>query len=1145
MTQFKSRNTSGAPLGTTAIVAIISSIGVTLLCALAILVIRLIQVRKTHKKLLADLEERGVRITRAQVEARKESVARPRTVLRRNTVLPFNKASGWGALTSHGNPPAVKRNNRLSWPFSARRLSDHGVQMNKIKASRLSTVIEDPKPSPLVPILSSSHLNASRPSLTLSREYASRPSSCQSLLQDHPAFRNQEQGLAEGRVATRESPQVNGRVNGSIRLIRARSVAEVPSATPPRPQIRARSTSLCSQLSGKASDVILPPLPLGTARIKSEAKRRSQLRHAPSQLSISSFGSADTSILATRLSPVVPQSTKFSGPKITKPNAKGSAIAGGRSFRDTLDLRTRMLGSRVNVSSDDTVSDTVISSEIRNMQINEETQTTVSNRHSHGPAARAHALALSKVKAPSASPRSVTAPKRRSKTLVTSAGSPERQCPPSNTSRNMAGAIRSPKRQHSQTSSRNSGGNPFQWDPTPLSPGHRRKNSVRISLVPTIHGPPSRTPSPSLATNKDREIAAATNPTGLGFGSSSTRSLPTPPNSSTFAPDVKFTATSLRASLTLTSPAIPLVGCDQAYVVSPTYHILPHLSEREQKRLSTGSIFSLSRMAAANSIIEPIESGMTEPVSLPSSQAYNSDGNWMPETPFLQQYPFGAPMSDPDRSPSQTSMIDIEEYDPERPSCIYQTPTNTVPRAFQSGFATIPEESSVSSQQTLDVGTSRYDDSPAVSPKTFSPPRFTLDAQSAYNLPIHATAIPEEPLDTIDPSFLSKDAFSMLNTSFNDGNVTIFHWPDNTRASIAIPTTPGSARSMFEPLLEAALPSRQSSSVYTQPSPSPSPTSSPIELPSPIFPCSPRPTHAQLPTQNLSINFEQVPKLSPSPRGPRASPPCPLRSSIAALRRMNSDAADAKKAKGGWGERRYLKLGREDSMQIPGDESWLEDLDDGAAVELDEEEGRRLVGSILEDGDDGCTVLDLSDDSTMTSVSTVKPEAPPTIEDIKQQQEEDEDEDTTAGASHRSSSIWEDGENFWTSNTPPPPSRTSSPISTTHKPKPHYPSLPSSPLAPPSPSKRVFEVAKDAQQHAITSAPSGKKRRESNSSSNSARRQGGAGAGSRYRKRSALGPSTPDVRIQITSPSGVVVGAGGAGFGTPGSLYDGRGFLRS
>jgi hypothetical protein len=167
MAHLKSRETAGAPLSTTTIVAIVNGIGVVLLCAFAVLVLRLVQARRKHMKLLADLEERGVMIAHAQKEARKETVSRPRAVLRRNTVLPFNRtSSGWGALTSVETfrsaestttpahyapaPPtdAVKRNNRLSWPFSTRRLSGHRVQMKNIKVPRLSTVIEDPKLSP-------------------------------------------------------------------------------------------------------------------------------------------------------------------------------------------------------------------------------------------------------------------------------------------------------------------------------------------------------------------------------------------------------------------------------------------------------------------------------------------------------------------------------------------------------------------------------------------------------------------------------------------------------------------------------------------------------------------------------------------------------------------------------------------------------------------------------------------------------------------------------------------------------------------------------------------------------------------------------------------------------------------------------------
>ncbi|CAO2647365.1 Nn.00g082870.m01.CDS01 [Neocucurbitaria sp. VM-36] len=1217
MALLKPRAAASGQLSTTAIAAIVTGIGVVMLCLLVALIFLLVRAVKKHKQLLADLEERGVSIVQAQKEAGRESVTRPRTVLRRNTVLPFNK-SGWGTLPSvetfrsaessttvpaHYVPPKpteeVKRASRLSWPFSARRLSghsNHSIQMKKIKVSRLSTVIEDPKPSPMVHVLTNSHLSGSRSSIALSGENSSRPAQCQSLLQYHPAFRNQAQDIVP------VGPEIRAN-NGSIthtdphaRLQRAKSVAEVPSLQPSRPQLRARSVSLCSQTSGIAPDVILPPLPLDIARIKSDAKRRSQLQRAPSKLSISSFGSADTSILASRFSPVVPQSTKFATRKITKPNAKGSNFARAKPFRDTLDLRTKVLGGRSS-SQSSPARISIVREEQGEVKVdNQDALSADSSTNSLGTSKGAQSGTLSKVSSPTASPLTaptLTTPKRKLKTQISSSGSPERQSQSTTVSRSLTGAIRSPKRQHSQTSSRSSGGNPFQWDPTPISStakpsalkgspsarqGHRRKNSVRISLVPTIHGPPSRTPSLSvLVDNKEdtTEGASARNSkTGTDLGFSSTRLLPTPPSSSTFAPDLKFTATSLRASLTSTSPDLPLVGYDQTYVVLPTDQVLPTLSVGEQKRLSNGSLFSLSQFPTAPSVIEPMDIDMSYPHTFPISQPYDFDGNWMPDTPLLQQYPFYAHMSDRDRSPSP---IDIDEYNPEQPSCIYQTPANINSRAFQSAFATIPEESSISSNRTVDLEHSRYDDSPPVSPKTMSPPRFNLADHSVYSLPTHATVIPEEPLDTIDPAVLSKDAFNMLNGNYRNAEGSIFITPNSSRSSVAIPTMPGSARSMFDPLLEAALPSSPpntcgmdsptlahlgtqspSSSIYSSPSPSMSLTSWPTDLPSPAIPCSPRPGHAQLPTSRLSINFAEMPRLNPSPRGPRGSPPRPLRTSIAALRRMNSDVAVAEREKNGRGERRYLRLGRGDSLQLPGDESWLDELEDDDAVELDDVEGRRLVGNVLEGWEDeGCTMLDLEEGNTTTlSNSTIKPEPEQAKGKVG------EADKTTGTESSSSSSIWEDGDKFWTSNTPPQP-RPSSTSNNNNNLMNHYQPLESSPVLPTSKSnpstptsksqssrKRDFQVAKDdnppspTENSTSNTSPTpehNKKPRESASDNNSNNSYAGnsrrSNASSRsHRKRRILGIGTPNVRIQVTSPGGQVRG-------TPGSLYDSQGFL--
>lgn len=341
-------------------------------------------------------------------------------------------------------------------------------------------------------------------------------------------------------------------------------------------QLRPPYIVKAAQSSPSQYRYILPPLPLDIARIKSEVKRLSQLRQMPSKVSVSSFESPDTSILVCRPSPIIPQVSNLRGSKVTKPSRNSPGGVGAKQFRDTLDPRTQALGSQ-HLSN---------SSTIRNSVVIEETQATNDDDQDGGlkdfksrPLSivnRAHTVSRSNEPSPMAKPtatQSMTTPKRKSKTFVSSAGSPERYCYSEAKPRSLAGAIRSPKRQHSQTSSRSSGGNPFQWDPTTLgatgkpsalkgSPSarqcHRRKNSVRISLVPTIHGPPSRTPTPSVPNGKkdDTSEGASVDKVehGLDLEFAGTRSLPTPPSSSTFAPELKFPATSLRASLTSTSP---------------------------------------------------------------------------------------------------------------------------------------------------------------------------------------------------------------------------------------------------------------------------------------------------------------------------------------------------------------------------------------------------------------------------------------------------------------------------------------------------------------------------------------------------------------------------------------------------------------
>ncbi|KAF9691241.1 hypothetical protein EKO04_010748 [Ascochyta lentis] len=1117
----------GGSLSTTTIIAIVSAIGVVILGLLAALVLLLIRAVRRHKQLLADLDERGLTITQAQKEAKLNEVARPRAVLRRNTILPFNTKSGWGALPSvetigsavpssglSTSAPAHyvplkptepnKRTSSLSWPFHSRKLSGHTMKMKKLRANRLSAVLEDPKPSSLVPILGS-QLSGSRPSFALLKEYGSQPSSCQSLLQYHPAFRTQNQD----RDAIEPAP-----LEVSKRLQRAKSVTELPLETE-RPQLRARSTSLHSQAAGKAPDVILPPLPLDIARIKDEVRRQSQLRHAPSKTSISSFGSTDTSILNPRPSPILMQSSNMRAPKITKREWKNNALEKMNPVIESRESMCSLHGSmkssaaEIETASPEARREFVQGTTALPRESSSHTLGSVHTPGSVGSVRRAESITMSRVVSASASPAPMRTrtPNRRSKMLVTSSGSPEKY---PQLAANSRITIRSPKRQTSRASSRSSCGNPFQWDPAPLSfagkpsalkgspsarQGHRRGHSVRISLVPTIHSIRSRAPSPALVSEDESKTV------GISFPSH--RSLPAPPTSETFAPELSFTATSLKASLTPTSPSLHLVNYDQNYVATPTDHVLPELSDHEQNRLSTGSVLSLSRFPLPLSILESDDDTV---IHVPDHSLVLP----MPDTPYLQQYPFRIGTHDRQSSPSQTSIIDIDECGSEQSGLGFQTPANMPGRTYQSACTTIPEESSVGSKGTLDREQSRYDDSPPCSPKTFSPPRFTLNGQ--YSLPIHATMIPEEPVQTIDPAMLTKDNFSILNSGFERSQGSFTRSANSSRTSVA--TTPG----FLEPFLNATFPSpksmdspamrSQTSSFYS--SPSHSPQASIFTSTSHLAPCSPRPAHASLPA--LSLNLADMPRLTSNLRGSHISPQTPLRCSIQQLRRMNSDASDARKEKAGRGERRYLCLGREPSVQLPEESSWLAELDEYEAegAELDDEEVRRLVGSVLEDWEnaDAEDAYEAYEHAVLDLDST--PRAAQALGGARGVYADD----AVAGADQSTSSIWDESDAFWASDTPPLP-QTQFPT----------PSHPESALHPQSRNRR-FQVAKDDILHTPHHSPS-------LSSSHIHSKTPTAFDCRNERKRSVLGDGTPNV------------GARTHGMTTPGSYYDEQGFLRA
>jgi hypothetical protein len=122
--------------------------------------------------------------------------------------------------------------------------------------------------------------------------------------------------------------------------------------------------------------------------------------------------------------------------------------------------------------------------------------------------------------------------------------------------------------------------------------------------------------------------------------------------------------------------------------------------------------------------------------------------------------------------------------------------------------------------------------------------------------------------------------------------------------------------------------------------------------------------------------------------GPRAQPPKDIRKSIMALRRMNS-SLDIPEDKLSKGSHRYLRLGREASVQLPFDSSFSSDISDNG-----DDPPQDILPENDEDDDEAgskeCHFITYSPKKPTLSLLTTIPEASPT-----------------------QLSVWENGEGYW------------------------------------------------------------------------------------------------------------------------------------
>lgn len=221
---------------------------------------------------------------------------------------------------------------------------------------------------------------------------------------------------------------------------------------------------------------------------------------------------------------------------------------------------------------------------------------------------------------------------------------------------------------------------------------------------------------------------------------------------------------------------------------------------------------------------------------------------------------------------------------------------------------------------------------------------------------------------------------------------------------------------------------------------------------------------------------------------------------------MNSDASAARKERGGRGERRFLRLGREGSVQLPGEESWLDELEGYENEELDEGEARRLVGGLLEwdvDGDAGVGVVCAA--QALGGAPGVRGDG------IAAARTGDVGE---GGLGLE----WDESDGFWSGSTPPPPVTSAVPTMAAQK---------ANPVTQPAPKakKRAFEVKRDGD--GPETAPPGWEQESPVLGGGKASSREGCGG---RKRRSVLGDGSANVNVN--------------GMLTPGSYYDEEGFLR-
>jgi hypothetical protein len=640
-------------------------IGSTIIFALIVaLIILLFRTRVHHKRLLADLERRGLHFHSSM--AINNSLADvPRHVLRRSTFLPFGTQSGWNTLHSREDLPAAtilpsrpaqnsnakiqksRSNNHIAWPFQRHTSVQTEIPLNYIANTRLSAIVESPaiiqefsqatQVGPSITVSSTVHEAQSLQQISPHEHHCTFPfvpspeANTIDSLKPPPLIISKKKRKKRNRAQT---------IGPTIRPVMPSSESKEPSAGKDV-YSHTRSFSLGSQNPGTVPHGPVPALPHFATVGKIPDRPKSWVEPNRSRSSLSSVESIGSSLLAA--SPRITRTTTAwlrygSGPKHEYSN---SLITGPRPLQ-----RYRSLGATAHSSPEHTLQSLRGSIRSNPDQLSIELGEEISHPrdenkllvasscalHPVATIATAEAIQLNRISFASSLEKrnSVrilnTTPRRQSRFVIEPNGSPAQRR--ASVLCGSSGHHHGPIRHASQTSSRasstrSSNGNPFQWEPSPMasgrpsvlkgspnsrSRGHRRQNCVRIQLSPQVFGAPGKSPSSTMAGIQEESPETVsketTAPTGLGL--TTYRTLPRPPSTSTFAPDLKIQPTTLRASLTPSSPTLSLVQFDTDFTSQelggPSFKSFS-MADKDNKRQSNTSIFTIPSFPSPGKVV--------------------------------------------------------------------------------------------------------------------------------------------------------------------------------------------------------------------------------------------------------------------------------------------------------------------------------------------------------------------------------------------------------------------------------------------------------------------------------------------------------------------------------------------------------------